>query len=68
MTSVRTARAIYFQGSFTGHDPTHWSGPGGLQDIAGRVGSGRVGSGEEVSKSRGSGSVTLTRPDPRGFT
>ena len=39
-------------------------GSGGACDITGRDGLGRVGPGRKVSKSRGSGQVTLTRPDP----
>ena len=37
---------------------------GGVRNITGRVGSDRVGPGQEVFKSCGSGRVTLSRPTP----
>ena len=44
-----------FPGLFAGHDPTRGSGDGVFK--VSRVGSGRVGSGQESSKSQGSGRV-----------
>ena len=59
-----------FSGLFTGHDPNPRVGSGIFVASSdrvglGRVGSDRVGSGQEVFKpSHGSGRVTLVPPDP----
>ena len=52
-------REPFFSGLSTGHDPARGSGSERFQNCAGRVGSG-----QEVFKSHGTGQVTSTRSDP----
>ena len=65
----RISRAIpreqCISGILRGHDPYSWVGPGSVRNLTGRVGLGRLGSGNKVFDIiTGRGLVTVTRPDP----
>ena len=54
---------FYVAGLFTGHDRTREWGQEVFGDLAGRVGSGPVGSGQKGFQTHWSARVTLARPD-----
>ena len=64
--AVQTPYADYYTGASRVTNPIRGSGPAVFQKIMGRVGSGRVDSGQEVFNLLriGSGHASPTRPDP----